>query len=391
MDNSSEFAEFLGRYLLANPKSSLTPWFPTVIAVIAKNNRNLAIEFIKNGIEKNDNTLTRCVTLALSRSLYSFPVVDEEIEVIKQLAHYKDPWVRHTIVRSVKRFSIEKKYIALHILLSIDFSCSKEIADEVLGEFEEKNGTFKTEDLSNNQLQQLLASLVKCPSIDDYNICLFLRKTSFSHPGLTIKLLMDRVKYKETNQKLKDYDPLPFLWEKSVSLRFYETAQYEDILRTVRNWVAEKTDNWISFHYRSNLFKLISAGFDRVTLKVLEEWVISSDQLELETAASLLSEAERTFIWDNQQYVINILERAQKFGSTCYKKVFSSLYASVIQGGRSRTPGQPFPENVEQRNRSQEIMLTLPVGSPAYKFYKTLYENAIANIARDTLEDSELE
>ena len=145
------------------------------------------------------------------------------------------------------------------------------------------------------------------------------------------------------------------------------------------------------FHYGSDLFKLVSAGFDEVTLKVLDEWILSADEHQFISAVAFLGEAPRAFVWEKQQFVIKILDQAQKFSTKCYRKISSSLHGSVLQGGRSGTPGQPFPEDIEQRDKSHEMMQKLPVGSPAYRFYKALFEEAKSEITRHTNEDFEFE
>ncbi|KKQ53159.1 hypothetical protein A2865_02600 [Candidatus Woesebacteria bacterium RIFCSPHIGHO2_01_FULL_39_17] len=390
MEESIEFTEYLGNYLLSNPQSSLAPWFNVVIVVITPKNRDTAIKFSQEAVKSGNKTLTQCVAGAFGWGLYNLPISDAEIDIVKQLTLSDDPWVRQRIVRVVKRFSDDQKGIALDILLGMRFNDSKEIADEVLGEFEEKHGRFKIDDLSQEQIIQILDRLVSCPSIDDYHIGLFLSKLSFIYPESTLKMMMDRIEYKEANQKLENYDVLPFSWNHSAPLRFHETSQYEQLLRTVRDWSTVKTDNWVRFHYGSDLFKLVSAGFDEVTLKVVDEWVISANERQLIAATALLGEAPRTFVWDKSEFVIKILDQAEKFGPTCYKKVSSSLHSSVLQGVRHGTPGQPFPEDIHQRDRSYVMMQKLPPGLPAYRFYKALYEEAKVNIDQHTIEDLDL-
>lgn len=390
MEHSPDFTELLGKHLLSKTSSPLVDWFGAVISVMAKQDRNASLALVKEGLNKNDDVITRCISRGMGWG-QNLEVIPDEIEIIKSIAHSTDPWVRRNIVRVVKRFPKDSKSIALDILLSIDITDSMEIADEVLGEFEERHGTFKTSDLADDQLQALLDALVKCPSIDDYHISLFLGLVSFTHPEMTLKLLTDRVEYKEANEKLEPYTPLPYSWRRSESLRFHETPKYGQVLRSARDWATMKTGSWIRFHYGADLFKLVSAGFDQVTLEVLEEWIISVDEHQLEAAAALLSEAPNTFVWVNQQFVVNLLEQAQKLGSTCYKRVCSSLHTSVIQGGKSGTPGQPFPEDIAQRDRSYEAMSTLPPGSPAHRFYKMLHEEAKVEIERHTIEDFEFE
>ena len=342
-------------------------------------------------VKKKNETLTQCVARTIGWVLYDKPISDQEIELLRQLAQSEDAWVRKSIVRAVQRFSPEQKQLALEILLSIKIIDSKEVADEVLGEFDDKHGKFKVGDLSNEQLKILLASLIECKSIDDYNIELFLNKLSLAKPKETAKLLMNRVEFKEASPELKEYDPIPFSWNRNEPIRFNEAKEYEWLLREIRDWATVKTDSWIRFHYGSDLFKLVSAGFDEVTLKVLDEWTSSSDERQLIAAATLLGEAPRNFVWDKQQFITKILDHAQKFGDKCYRRIASALHSSVLQGGKSGTPGQPFPEDIEQRDKAYEMMQKLPAGSPTHRFYKSLYEEAVSEIDRHTNEDFEFE
>lgn len=391
MDASPEITNLLGEYLLSNPSSPLVNWFGTVVSMMARQARLASITLAQDALKKDESTFSRNIAWSLGWGLHDLEIIPEEVDLIKTLASSPDSWTRHDIVRAVHRFPQDKKSVALDILLSIDVSDSRELADEVLGEFEEKYGTFRTEHLTDNQLLKTLNNLVICPSIDDHNTGLFLSKTSFTHPMLTLKMLMNRVEYKESDDKDERYDPLPFSARRTGAWRFHETSQYEKILRTVRDWATENTPNWVRHHFGAELFKMVSAGFDDITIKVLEEWIMSANEQDLENAAALLREAENTFVWDHQEFIVNILERAHKFGDASYKRVSSFLHTSVFQGGRSGTPGQPFPEDIIQRDRSQEAISKLPVGTAAYKFYKMLYDEAIAEIKRHTYGEDELD
>ncbi len=205
--------------------------------------------------------------------------------------------------------------------------------------------------------------------------------------GKAVKLFIDRVEHKEVRPDDHEYAPLPYIHPNGPSLRFHETAVYEKLLRQIRDWASVKTDDWIRSYFGPNLFKMVSAGFDETTLKVLQEWIVSGDKQKLEAAASLLSKAPRTFVFMQSQYVVMLLEQAEKQGKKCYERVCSWLMSTATAGSRSGTPGQPFPEDIHLRDRSHEFTSQLPGGSPAFKFYKTLYEEAKATIERDTNED----
>ena len=391
LEGPQEFTSLLGQYLLSNSSSPLMNWFGGVITVMANHDRSASLELIKEALKKDEIIFTQGVAWSLGWGHRNLEVVPEEIQIIKGLALSIDPWVRRNIVRSVKRFPKESKSVALDILLSISITDATDVAEEVFSEFDEKYGAFKTEDLTDSQLQKLLDSLVTCPSINEYHIGLLLSKTSFTHPTQTLKMLMDRIEYHEVKEKAEGYNPLSFSLREVQAFRFYETNHYEQLLVTLRDWATKSTGSWIRSHYGAELFKLVSAGFGEATLKVLDEWIMSSDKRQLESAVSLLSEAPNSFVWERSEFVIRILEQAHKFGNASYERVCSSLYSSVIQGGRSGTPGQPFPEDITQRDRSLEMLSKLPIGSPAHKFYKTLYDEAITNIKRRTYDENEFD
>lgn len=393
MEYSLEFTQTLGEHLLADPSSPLVDWFGVVASVMGKAKKPEFLPLVKRALETNNLALTQCVARSLGWGLFNTEVLPEEIEIIASLAKHEDQWIRKNIVRAVKRFPTESKTRALEILLNIKITDSKEVADEVLGEFEEKYGYFKMEELSEPQLQQIFDALAECPSIDDYQISLFLSKASFTNPLMTVQLMMKRVEYKEShpNEEFGKYDTLPYSWRRSEGLRFHETKQYEQILRIVRDWATATPENPIRFHYGADLFKSVSAGYDEVTLKVLEEWIDSANEHQLEAAAALLSEAGKVFVWDKKEFVINLLEKSQKYGDSCYKSVCSSLHSSVIAGGRSGTAGQPFPQDITQRDRSYQMMSEITPGSPAYRFYEMLYNSAKREIDLHTYDEEDFD
>lgn len=396
MRQSVNFTKALGEHLLQHPESPLVDAFGILIAVLAKDHYSDAIDFANRAVATGNVVLARCTSRALGWSLYDIPVTSQEADAIKALASSEDIAVRHNIARVVKRYG-DNKAAGLNVLMSIRMNDSKEVADEVLGEIG-KHGAFVVTDLTPEHLDHLHEQLVKCGSIEDYNIETFLSDLSAIHPERVVKLLMVRVEQKEGNDKqsmedvLEDkYKPLPYLHRGGPRLQFSATKSYEKILRQVRDWASVETGNWMRSHYGADLFKMVSAGFDGATLNVLGEWINSNDTKKLESAAALLSEAPSGFVFAHPEYVVNVLEQAKKQGEACYKRVSSWLYGSAISGSRSGTPGQPFPQDIAQRDSSFDLMGKLPAGSPGYKFYKMLYEAAKANIERDTDEDLELD
>lgn len=383
LSQSIELTRFLAEHLLNNLESPLMSWFHVAIMAIAKSNREEAVELCQRAVDTNNKKLMQGVASALGYGSHNISILDKEILLMRKLAKDSDQWVRRTIIRAFERFKPEEKPVALEILLSIDITDLTEVASKVLGEFDDKYGSFKIEELSEEQLGCLLNNLVKTPSIDDYHIRTFLSKLSVHKPKETLLFLKSRVEYKEANSKIKEYLPFPHSWGKSDEIpRFYETPHYEDMLREVRDWAAESTDSWIRFYFGSDLLKFISAGFDDVTLKILGEWLFSPNEREMKVASSLLAKGGMNFVWNNEKYVVNLLEEADRLGPSYYKQITHALYLTVVQGGKNGKAGEPFPEDIKQRDISFERMSKLPAGSPAHRFYKMLNEVAKAEISR---------
>ncbi len=218
MEASSEFTSDLGPYILANLSSPLVGLFGTVVAVMARRNLTAALNLVREALKKEDPVVTQGVAWALGWGSRGREAVPDEIEIIKTLALSADQWVKHNIVEAIKRFPKQYTPSTLESLLSIDITDSREIANTVLGAFEEKFGGLKIEDLTDEQLRRLFGNLIRCPSIDDFYISLFLRATSYSHPTDTLKMLIARIDYQVANPKLENYTPLPFEWRESESL-----------------------------------------------------------------------------------------------------------------------------------------------------------------------------
>jgi hypothetical protein len=64
-----------------------------------------------------------------------------------------------------------------------------------------------------------------------------------------------------------------------------------------------------------------------------------------------------------------------------------ALYGATISGVRSGTPGEPFPEDIEQRDKSLRIAEQLPTGSIEHKFYSDMAKAAEESIAREMDDD----
>ncbi len=75
--------------------------------------------------------------------------------------------------------------------------------------------------------------------------------------------------------------------------------------------------------------------------------------------------------------------------STCFESVRDDLYASAAYGERSGTAGQPFPQDIELRDRSNEMLKICAAGSRRHALYEMIRKTAMQNIDR-ALSEAEL-
>jgi hypothetical protein len=81
------------------------------------------------------------------------------------------------------------------------------------------------------------------------------------------------------------------------------------------------------------------------------------------------------------------LHAGERLGEEVRREMIGALWGATISGVRSGTPGEPFAETVEQRDRSREIAEQLPAGSLEERFYSDLAKSAEKDIARELADD----
>jgi hypothetical protein len=101
----------------------------------------------------------------------------------------------------------------------------------------------------------------------------------------------------------------------------------------------------------------------------------------------MLAEAPRTLVWDRSDVVVRLLQSADTVDPELIQDLAGGLQTAVMSGARMGTPGQPFPEDVEQRDRSRQIAQELAAGSVERRFYEALAAMAESSIRWHDLND----
>jgi hypothetical protein len=273
-------------------------------------------------------------------------------------------------------------------ILAIAIRGSSPVADEVLGNFG-RYGDFTLDDLTSDQVRGILEQLEACHDIGEFQIATFLSSLSQRDPGAVVSLLRRRIDRSDNEDASADYRPIPYRWDDSSPLQIRTSPAFAQILRELCDYLLESDEGWRRGFWAPHLFAAVVGRADDVVLDLLSDWAGTTDPKRLEVVSQLFREAPRSLVWTRVDWVQDMLDRASIFGSDCYSSVASGLHSAVVSGGRSGKPGEPFPEDIEQRDRSYEIARTLTVGSPAHRFYTNLAKSAEASIRWSIERDEE--
>lgn len=175
--------------------------------------------------------------------------------------------------------------------------------------------------------------------------------------------------------------PLPFDWY--VTPPFRDHNDFPELLRQIRDWLAADPDPVVKQHLGTDLFALVAGPYDTQVTGVIDEYLDDGDPAKIKVAAAMLSEAPRTLVWDIG-FVRRCLRAADRHGDTSLNGMRSALHAAVISGMRSGTPGEPYPEDVEQHAKATELADGCAKGSVEEQFYRDLAESALPRIQHAT-------
>lgn len=332
--------------------------------------------------------LTRQAASALLWTARIRKLRDEELKLIVEFATDQDESVRLNIAGGLRHAVTFDQSTRIGVVMAIHIGGISSIAEEVVGNFG-KHGDLKLKDLSPGQIRSLLAELTQCDDIGSYQIGGFLAAVSATDPDAVLQMLRSRVAHAEKKSTDFEYRPVPYEWGVGSPLQFRDSPDFVGVIQQVCDWFAEPHGESHREFWTPLLFAAVVGRIDDTVLDALSGWAGSSDPARLETISHLYRHAPRVLVWTKSDWVIKLLERADALGIDCFDRVTSGLYSSVVSGGRSGKPGEPFPEDIEQRDRSLEAVAKLSVGSPAHRFYTSLVKSAEASIHWSAERDAE--
>jgi hypothetical protein len=274
----------------------------------------------------------------------------------------------------------DRAAVSSRLVAAVRFGDDSRLADEIFMCFGEQLG-LSWENFTETELTLIRKDLVALKEIGEYSITGALARRSATDAAWVIELLQDRVSRAEAMESMGDYRPMPFRWDNQLRAR--EDAAFVAHLQKLLAWIAQGVDSWVRREMGSEIFKEVAAGYDKNVLVVLLEALKTGNTADVRAVAAVLRKANRAFIWSEADFVRTALHAGARHGENVKREMVGALWGATISGSRTGTPGQPFPEDVEQRDRSAATADQLPKGSLEEQFYRDMAASAEVSIARD--------
>lgn len=361
---------------MAAPESSLTSLASVALAAMGHVAGDRAVHWGRTLMGSGNTELTREVAHAFGIQRGRGDLLDGEGDLLRELAAHGDNVVRRAALGAVHAIAAQHKDLAVELLtasLPVERGDFDAFALAVAGP---PYSQLSWSDLSKDQQSAFLAALAAAPSIDGYEIGQFLAKLARTEPLAVIELLEARVE-SPLHQVTGMHSPLPFRWH--VTPPFRDHDDFPHLLRQIRDWIAADPESTRRRYLGVHIFELVAGPYDGRVTDVIDEYLDGSDPVKIKVAAAMLSKAPRTLVWD-VRFVRRCLRAADRHGDASLRRMRGALYNASNSGMRSGTPGQPYPEDVEEHAKATELADGCATGSVEEQFYRDLAASALDRI-----------
>lgn len=365
-----------------------SPMIPALRVALCHLHFSSPVEAIRSCIQGLDSgalDLRRTIGLYCQWDLRANAIFDEgEPALFDRLLNDRDSIVRRSGVACCRRWARFQPREALNRVRSIEIGSDVETAGELCRLADEKAGGIP-DALTDDDITMVLGKLGDIGRID-YPINQFLGFACPRVPNAVLTLLYRRIAIEEDHEFTVSYSALP---HEPLHLPFENMAGLDchtDLLRNIRDRALGQ--NGFTRRRLNELYRDASLQYAAAGLAVLDEWFRTGDEQQFQTAVELLGSATRNMFLNRIEFTVNLVERAADFGDDCLRSVSSMLYSIVVYGSKFGSPGEPFPQDIQIRDRCREILSQCRAGSASHRFFSDVLAGAERNI-RAAVSDEE--
>jgi transcriptional regulator with XRE-family HTH domain len=332
--------------------------------------RHYARQFLDGGTSAMQRAVARAFNHPPMRDGTLHPA---DAEIIKRVLASDDADVVMSGLGVLSTLAQKSWRIAIDLLRHANLKISPHVADHAFMMLHGLNDDVLSV-LDENDVRFLLRELMPMQELTGHWIETLLAHLSERFPEETVEFFLARVdKATETDESFSQLRPINYGPWVHVRLRFNHSPHYRRALEAVWQWmVAHDPGEWRIEHHASALFEGMFLPLDDTVLDFLTTKMAAANARGLRWIASVLSHADEDFVFTHPKTVMNFLERCDHAGDPVRRKAIDALYRVTTSGVRSGTPGEPFPRDVECRDKSIAVMARLPRLSPAYELYDML-------------------
>ncbi len=376
--------ETLCERVLVGPDGPLASLVSIVVSTLGQAGDPHVVNLAQRLLDTGDTNLARQVAHGFGIQRGRADVLDSEPALMRTLVEHLDPdgIVPAAALGAVRYLAAQHQDLAVELLTSVPDSQKRTALHEFALAFG-PHGALTWNDLAQQHKEGFLAALRAAASIESYEIAEFLAMLSLQDPRGVIDLLTARVEAVEAGANLGTYSALPHAW--SAALHFRDRGDFPDLLRRVREWLSAAPGSLWRHHLGSELFATVAGPYDAQTRQIIEEYLTEPDPTRIKTVSTMLLGAPRTLVWD-ADFVRGCLRAADKCGAESLATVQNALHSTMFTGIRRAAMGQPYPQDVEQRDTAAQLAAHAVRGSIEEQFYRALSQSAEIWIDRDMSE-----
>jgi hypothetical protein len=251
--------------------------------------------------------------------------------------------------------------------------------------------TIPYERLKSDQVQVILTKLSALKDIEDYWVQSFIKSVIRNNPELVIEFFKLRVCTARDSHDWS-YRPVPWSAPNEGDFGLMDRADAILWLRDLFDWaLAEEQAGKSVVEWFGDLIKSLSCNFNDIFIEFIESWITSTGRLGVEIAFCVLRESPSNFVIEQSVFVGRLLRQASIYGADTLKDARSKLFVSILNGGRSGSPGEPFPQDIAIRDGAKNILSSLGRFEPSYELYRDILKHAELEIERQITEGSILD
>ncbi len=304
--------------------------------------------------------------------------------VIRELCQLDNARVSERLLTAARWWDQTERGLALEVIEQSQVESSPEVAEDV-AELLADGRIVDWTALQSADRQELLRRFAVTPRLASYAFGRLLNEQITIDAFSVLRFLQSRITRSETEGR--DYEAIPFDWDDRLNFR--ASSDFGAVLSDLAEWLTQP-GSWQRVMHGTALFKQIVGRFDEEVLTLILSLMRSGTDREVDLAASLLGQAERTLVLSEPQFVEQALTIAQALNLELAERIIQALHRAAAYGWGSRKVGVDNPEELALIRGAEALADKLPAGTPLHEFYVTVAEYARSRMNSERARDAQL-